>query len=114
MMWDGQKRMETPRECWEVIGVDGVELGPVDGSGQPDTSNPAVPATSTPAPSGTLTKAIDLLDGKTADEFNAALFQDEVLRADMELVQSVLDKSFYSSIVSGGLVAVADGRYSKV
>ena len=84
MMWDGQKR--TPRESWEVVGIEGK-------------------ASATPKKSG-LDRALEILNGKTTQQFNQAALSDPVVRADSEIQPLILGKKFIPQMIEMGAATV--------
>ncbi len=90
MMWDSDKGEETPRDCWEIVGVEGTAV-----------------ASSALSP---LEEAVKLLDGKTEADFNQAAFQSDVVKKG-GLIPAILDRSengFIGSLIAIGRVAKDD------
>lgn len=96
MMWDGQKGIETPRECWELISVEGAVAPP--GSGKP-TGKKGVDANPTDV-------ALKLLDGKNIQDWNQIVFQDPAVKSDGDLITSILNNTFIPSMKEKGIVTV--------
>jgi len=87
MMWDATKGEETPRDCWELVGVEGeVE-------------------TSTTTKADATTRALELLDNKNIADWNQIVFQDPVVKADGELVTSILNNTFIPSMKEAGVIS---------
>lgn len=119
MMWDADKGMETPRECFEVVYVEGVGGTPHSGVAAtveaPGTTPeaPAVPGT-TPQPGGLTPaqQAMNLLDNKTQQEWNNTVFQDLLVKGDPELTNSIIQGTFIPPLEASGLITKdADGRF---
>jgi len=114
MMWDGSVGQEVPRECWEVVYVEGIGGTPHSGvattpatAGQPE---PAAPAGVTP-----IQQAINLLDGKTQQQWNNTVFQDPLVKSDAELTQSIIQGTFLPPLEAAGTVTKDEnGVYHKV
>lgn len=87
MMWDRDKGEETPRDCWELVGVEGES-----------TTSPATKVDAT-------AKALELLDGKNIADWNQIVFQDPTVKADGELVTSILSNTFIPSMKEAGVVS---------
>lgn len=93
MMWDGATRKEVPRECWELVSVEGeaeveeVPVKAVDGyTVFPPYSRPLEkPATKGKAKvavKDATARALELLDGKTENQFYQVVFSDPVVKLD--------------------------------
>ena len=76
----------------------------------PTAATPAAaPATTTP-----LQRAIDLIDGKTQQQWNNVVFQDAQVKADTALVNSIITGTFLAPLVESGVLTMdADGVYHK-
>jgi hypothetical protein len=86
MLYDGKEQKELPKECWEVVSIDGVSA-----------ETAAVP----------LNELLEEeLNGKTLPEFNKAVFANPAVRNDKDLMKSLQDGSFVKGLVDSG-------RYSK-
>lgn len=107
MMWDNDKQAETPREAWEVVSVEGVGGTPHSGvATAPATEVPAAaPATSGVTP---IRQALDLLDGKSQQEWNSLVFQDPVVKGEGALVKSIIDGTFITNMEATGMVTKDD------
>jgi len=90
MMWDAAKGEETPRDCWELIAIEG----------EAETS---VGGTTTKADA--TTRALELLDGKNIADWNQIVFQDSTVKADGELVTSILSNTFIPSMEEKGFIS---------
>jgi len=103
MMWDNDKQMETPREAWEVVYVEGVGGTPHSGVATtveaPATPTPAAPTGVTP-----IQQALNLLDSKTQQEWNTLIFQDPLVKGDAALVKKIVDATFVSGMEATGMV----------
>ncbi|GAF71053.1 unnamed protein product, partial [marine sediment metagenome] len=82
MMWDGAKGEATSRESWEVTGL----------SGEGTTVN-VVDATA---------KALELLDGKSEQEWNQLVFQDPAIKADSALMNDIIYRKFLATQEAAG------------
>jgi len=89
MMWDRDKGEATPREAWEVIGV----------LGEGTTVN-VVDATA---------KALELLDGKSEQEWNQLVFQNPAIKADSVLMNDIIYRKFLAAQEAAG-TATKDGN----
>jgi hypothetical protein len=106
MMWDADQKVETARECWEVISVVGVG------------SVPTVAGQSVAPTAGTTTpvqRAIELLDGKTLQQWNNMVFQDPIVRAGGgDLVNSIINGEFIPPLEAAGIISKDEnGIYHK-
>jgi len=82
MMWDGKKEEATARESWEVIGLsgEGTTVKVVDASA----------------------KALELLDGKTEQEWNQLVFQEPAIKADSALMNDIIYRKFLAAQEAAG------------
>lgn len=104
MMWDADRGAETPRECWEVVMVEGV-----GGTSSSGTIAPTVEQGVTP-----LQQAINLLDGKTLQQWNNIVFQDPLVKGDADLVNSIIQGSLITGLEAAGTLTKDDnGVYHK-
>jgi len=107
-LFDGRARDEehpngqdVPTATWECYMVEGIGVAGGEGVSAMD-------------------KAMELLDGKTIDEFRAAAMQNDLVKGDMALLQSIgmpetADKSFGNTMVnSGAFTKDNEGRFHKV
>lgn len=100
MMWDAQKGEETPRECWELVAV--VGEAPVAGAAPPAPAAPgAIPETKIV---GATQRALQLLEGKTEQDWYQTVFQDPAVKADAALVDSILARTFLSPLETLGTI----------
>lgn len=113
MMWDSKEEKETPRECWEVVWAEGFGGTPHSGTTPTTTANPA----STPTTSSgetPLQRAINLLDGKTQQQWNNIVFQDEVVKNDTALINNIINGKFLPPLEEAGTITKDDnGVYHK-
>ncbi len=123
MIWDrraanpenpSKPGMEVPKECWEVIEVEGFST-PVPVAPnivQPKTVTPT--ATMTPQAAKTAVQlAIDLLDGKTDTQFATAAFSNDIIKRDGKIVSSLLGGQFIPGLIAAGVATKnTDGTYS--
>jgi len=101
MMWNRDEGKETPRECWEVIGVE--RVGGVQ-----------VPTVGANAASAIET-AIDLLIGKNEQEWNQLVFTNPIVKADSGLISQILGRTFLPALEEADVIKKDDaGIYSRV
>ena len=102
MMWDAEAKVETPRECWEVVMVKGT------GEVAPTTTK----ATDVISPAQ---QALNLLDGKTIQQFNNVVFQDPLIKEKGgRLIGLIIDGTFVKSLETAGTVTKDEnGIYHK-
>lgn len=107
MMWDMDKKQETPRECWEVIEVEGFATTPVVTKSQASPT-PITPSTITPAQ-----EALNLLEGKTLSQWNNEVFKNSLVKAGGgDLINSIIQGTFVSSLeAAGNITKDANGVY---
>ncbi len=123
MMWDGKAvnpqnpakpGMEVPRDCWEVIEVEGfaTPVASTPTAAQPKTNTPM--GTVQPLVAKTAVQlAIELLDGKTDTQFSTAAFSNDVIKRDGKMVSSLLGGQFIPGLIAAGIVVKnADGTYT--
>lgn len=103
MVWNQNAGAEQPIDCWELMEIRG-EVAPAP---QPA---PGTPATS--APAGAAQQAKALLDGLTEQQWLQKAFGDPVIKADQELVNSIIGRVFLPGLETAGLVEKdANGVY---
>jgi len=85
-MWNRREGKEVPRDCWEIIGVEGIESA--SGAAKGSASQ----------------RALELLDGKTEAAWNQAAFQDPVIKADGGLITNLLSKAFIPTMIAAGKI----------
>ena len=88
MLWDGRAEKDVPRPCWTVYSIEGVGVAGGQGKSPMD-------------------KAMELLDGKTLADFNAAALADPQVRGDATLLQAIskpvsAPDSFANTMVTAG------------
>lgn len=99
MMWDNDKKTETPRDCWEVVWVEG-EITPVTTpTGKVETSTPVAKVAITPA-----AQALSLLEGKTQQQWNNMVFQDPLVKGDANLISAIVNNTFIPALEAAGSV----------
>lgn len=118
MMWNADVGQETPRESWEVVYVEGVGGTPHSGVAQTVVETLTVPASAPVATSTTVTpaqQALDLLDGKTQQQWNNIVFQDPLVKSSPELINSIIQGTFIPPMEASGMVTKDEnGIYHKV
>ena len=106
------KWIETPREAWEVIWVEGMGGTPHSGVAAPAqvVGTPAKSTGETP-----MQRAINLLDGKTQQQWNNVVFQDTLVKNDTKLVNSIIAGEFLAPLKESGVISKdVSGVYHKV
>lgn len=102
-IWDKESGLEKPRECWELTEIVG------------EASPTKAQAGTAPASGGVITpvqRALQILDGKTLQQFNNEVFKDSVCKADADLVGSIINNQFIPPLESTGMVTKdADGVF---
>jgi len=99
MMWNADTNTETPRDCWEVISVEGAGSTPKKGKAGATVGITSI----TP-----IQQAINLLDGKTQQQWNNIVFQDPVVKGDSNLVNSIIQGTFIPPLEAAGMVTKDD------
>lgn len=93
MMWDAAKGEETPRDCWELVGIEG-------------KGSTSAPAAATAQPTGAVAsntqKALDILEDKTLQQWHQEVFS--VIKGDTELSQSIISGEFLPPLEALGMV----------
>jgi len=108
MMWDNDKQAETPREAWEVVYVEGVGGTPHSGVATPTAEQPATPTTTPTTGVTPIQQALNLLDGKTQQEWNNLVFQDPMIKGDTALTSSIISGTFIPPMEASGMVTKDD------
>jgi len=109
MMWDNDKQAETPREAWEVVYVEGVGGTPHSGvATSTPTETPSPTPTATPTGVTPIQQALNLLDGKTQQEWNNLVFQDPLVKGDTALTSSIISGTFIPPMEASGMVTKDD------
>lgn len=93
MMWDASKGEETPRDCWELVGIEGEGSTPATATAQP---------TGTGAVASNTQKALDILDGKTLQQWHQEVFS--AIKGDTELSQNIINGEFLPPLEALGMV----------
>lgn len=128
MVYDRDARASVPTECWEVVYVEGVGGTPHSGvaiEAEPEVASAPAPvakvATKPVAKKAPATKvtpnqqALNLLVGKTQQQFNNVVFQDPLVKSSPDLVMEIVNGTFISSLEDAGVVVKDEnGVYSKV
>lgn len=106
MMWNQDEGKETPRECWEVVFVEGVGGTPHSGVATPTVASGAVAPTEAPAPTGLTSaqQALNLLDGLTQQEWHNTVLLDTLVKGDSALVNSIISGTFIPPMEEAGQV----------
>lgn len=103
MMWDGNAGKETPREAWEVVWVEGI--GGTQSTGVDAPSVAGATGAGSPAQSASA-KAIELLDGKTQQQWNSIVFQDPLVKKDTNLTANIIGGQFLQPLLDAGIVTI--------
>jgi len=106
MMWDNDKQAETPREAWEVVYVEGV--GGTPHSGVAATVSASTSTVDTPTGVTPVQQALNLLDGKTQQDWNTLVFQDVLVKGDQSLVAKIIGGAFIPELEAVGMVTKDD------
>lgn len=107
MIFSREAKEDRPQDCWEVIGVEGF-TSPVSA---PAISQAAAGA-SQAAPKSAVQEALTLLDGKTEQQWNQAIFNSPIIKADANLINLILQRQFLSSLETvGTVIKDGDGIY---
>jgi len=107
MMWDNDKQAETPRDAWEVVYVEGVGGTPHSGVATPAPTDTPAP-TVTPTGVTPIQQALNLLDGKTQQDWNNQVFQDPLVKGDSALVSKIISGAFIPELEAVGMVTKDD------
>ena len=100
VLYSFQESKDTEQQAWEIIEVEGASAAgaPVAGVATANVSPVAA--------------AVQVLLGKTDQEFAQQVFQDPRVRVDQNLINEILTQKFVAKLVSDGLVVKGpDGRY---
>ena len=92
MMWDEARREETPRGCWELIGIGGAPGQEVEVS---------------PGPNATQ-EALRVLDNKTEQQWHQVVFNNPAVKADESVRTSILNRTFLAPLETGGMITKDD------
>lgn len=112
MIWDGNAREERPRDCWTVLWVEGISPAPA-ATATPATAAAPVAATPAAAPQSSTRQALTLLNGKTEAQWHQVVFNDDIVKADANLVNSLIARSFLPPLETAGIVTKdANGVYA--
>ncbi len=126
MIWDGNakdatnlKGKEMPKECWEVLAVDGIGAAPtipLPVAGMPvPAASPQPVVVKVTQPVGAAGQALKLLHGKTEQQFYQVAFADPVIKGDGNMVSAILARNFLSPLeVAGTVTKDASGIYHVV
>lgn len=109
MIWDGNAGEERPRDCWELMAVIG-EGTPAAAPAAATSAAPAAPPAATGPTAVGAAKA--MLEGLTEQQWLQKVFQDPAIKADTELVNSIIGRTFLPPLEAAGLVTKdANGIY---
>jgi hypothetical protein len=94
-LYAGKEKGTIPQDCWEVLELEGVSA-----AGGADTSNDPRRA------------ALNILFGKTKQEFEAQVLKDPSIKRDGNLVSEIVGNHFIPAMEAAGFVHKdPDGRY---
>ena len=127
MMWDSRAAnpnnpskpgAEVPRDCWEVLEVEGEETAqptpapvPPKKAEAPTQVKPSV----APVAKGNVGIAISLADGKTEQQFYNDFFKNASLKGDGTMVTKVMGRTLLPELLAGGqLTKDGNGIFHKV
>lgn len=119
MLWDGNakdaehpKGQEMPKECWELISVEGEETQALPKSkATTKATTKAAPKTATkPSAKGAMARALELLEGKTEQEFYQAVFSDPVAKSDGALVTRIIAREFIAPLMEARQVMMSEDK----
>jgi hypothetical protein len=95
MLYAGKEKGVIPQDCWEVLELEGVSAG-----GGADAGNDPRRA------------ALNILFGKTKQEFEAQVLKDPSIKRDGNLVSEIVGNHFIPAMEAAGFVHKdPDGRY---
>ena len=113
----------VPTDCWEVVFVEGVGGTPYSGvtvpspapAAQPTAAPTTAPAAAAPTGVTAVQQAINLLDGKTQQQWNNVVFQDPIVKTGGgDLVNYILSGEFVGSMEAAGVITKDEnGVYHK-
>lgn len=118
MMWDGRQKQEVPRECWELVEVEG-ESEPTPAPKPVAKATQPLPKAPAPAQlkneAGGSKQAIELANGKTEQQFYNEFFKNPTLKSNGIMVTKVMNRKLLPELVDGGLLEKDEnGIYHKV
>ena len=117
------KWTETPREAREVVWAEGFGGTPHSGVAEPEvTPAPAKVAppkgavkAGTKAAETPMQRAINLLNGKTQQQWNNVVFQDVTVKGDPQLVNQIITGQFLPPLEEAGVISKdGNGVYHKL
>ena len=98
MLWSQRDGKEVERNCWELQAILGEGEGVATGLNAAEI-------------------ALEMLKGKTEQEFNQAIFQSQEFRASTDsatVQQNIISKTFIPAVLASGVVVKdADGRFQR-
>ena len=103
LIWDQGAGEERPRDCWELMSIIGAdEAAPTS----------ATSGATTAAATSATQKALELLEGKTEQQWHQVVFQDPTCKADGDLTNSIINRVFLPPLEATGMIGKdADGIY---
>ena len=101
---------EKPTDCWVLLEIRG------EGAPAATSATPApAAATATQPVVNAHAKALEILDGKTEQQWHQAVFVDPVVKADTAVIMSIANREFLAALEAAGTVTKGDdGIYHKV
>lgn len=105
-IWNGNTKQEEPRECWEVVWVEGFGAPSVQQAQvTPAAGQPVAP----PAPAGpgnSTIAALNLLNGMTIPQWQLVVFANPMVKVDTNLINSIIDQQFIPPLQAIGVVTM--------
>jgi len=102
MIWNQRAGEERPRDCWELIEIAGVGAAPVQ-TVVPPPATGTVQAGAVPVQSAAQA-ALAILDGKNEQQWHQEVFVNDIVKADAELVKSIIGRTFLPPLETAGIV----------
>jgi len=99
MIWNVAEKMEKPVECWKLMELRGVGT---PSAGKP-TQGTATPGPANPTQSS-MQVALNLLNGKTEQQWHQEVFANPVVKADSSLVNDIIGRKFLPPLEAAGIV----------
>lgn len=116
-IYNKSKGGPVPTDCWECVWVEGFGAAAPTPMPQPTAATPPPGYVPQPTAAPQMVKtpaqqAVALLEGKTEQQWNQAVFNDPIVRTDAALINKILQKQFLAPLIMAGQVTVdAAGLY---
>lgn len=108
---------DIPNSCWELIEIVGEGAAPavtatVTPPAPPKPGDPPITPVATPAQAGLSAsqQAIALLDGKTEPQWHQVVFTDPIVKANADVVNSIIGRTFLTPFVEAGTVSLDENQ----